>query len=96
MFSDFLLGSQSILILQISADIFHIYIYIRYVVDIVLLCECTSLLLWFRVRGDLLSRGTWCGSTRTPWEHWMGATAVGGHLGHATVLCQGTGRAQKA
>lgn len=47
MFSDFLLGSQSILILQISADIFHIYIYIRYVVDIVLLCECTSLLLWF-------------------------------------------------
>lgn len=48
------------------------------------------------VCGDLLSRGTWCGSTRTPWEHWMGATAVSGHLGLATVLCQDTGRAQKA
>lgn len=40
MFSDFLLGSQSILILQISADIFHIYIYIS---DMLLIsCCCVS------------------------------------------------------
>lgn len=50
-------------IAEISWYILYVYIYIRYVVDIVLLCECT----------DLLSRGMWCGSTRTPWEHWTGA-----------------------
>lgn len=83
MFSDFLLGSQSILILQIPADILYIHIYIRYVVDTVLLCECTDLLHSFRVHG--VAAPGHLGSTG--WE----PQTVSGHLGHATVLCQGTG-----
>lgn len=79
----FLLGSQSILMLQISADIFYISIY----QICCWYCAAVGLLCSFRVPGDLLSRGTWCGSTRTPWEPWTGCqwppwpwhSAVPGH-----------------
>lgn len=90
MFSDFLLGSQSILILQIPADILYIHRYIRYVVDIVLLCECTDLLHSFCVRG--VAAPGHLGSIG--WE----PQTVSGHLGHARCCAraQDTGRAQKA
>lgn len=71
----------------------NMYIYIRNVAGSVLLCECPKLLHSFPVHGDLLSTGMWCGSTRTPWEHWTGAQTVPGSTLAVPQCCA---RAQKA
>lgn len=91
MFIDFL-WSQSILIAQISADVFYIYIYIRYIADIVVLCECSDLPHSFC---------PWCPPEQRDmmWQHQdtLGALDRSHRLSVATLaMPQETGWAQKA